>query len=1077
MAQILDLGKIRFNWAGTYNPATQYEYNDLVNYGPNLYAFTSATSATGVVPTNTGTWTVVVEGFSWRGLYVNGTLYYKNDIVTDNVSAYICTAQHTAADADIADNDDFTILALGQTDLPSQISAVNKVLSSDGLDPFWASTVYLTKGYWGAGQGQTALTLESAKGYTNAVSIYATTADDYAQIAFTNTSNHPDASTDFIAYTDTGDDSSGFIDLGITSSQFADPDFTITGPNDGYLFHSAPRGTVRNVLLKQLLAGVYTLTLDASHGWSAGDTVRIEGVSEVIDGQRVLTAADGNTVSFADTEGAVPYTATSVDPVGGIYRPVGNGDLVIATDASGLRNGIIFAAGGFYSNRTQMAILPDEMVHIEIQTESTSAATGALVVAGGAGITGALSVDGLVRVAGFSYIGTTAESFATAADLTNAQTVIKVEGGPYAQVAIHNPTASSSTDLIIYADNGVDAAGWIDMGITGSTFSQAEFGITGPNDGYIFFEAPEGTTGAGNLVLATGDKGSDNKIIFAAGGFADGTTQMEITPGTNVHIEISTESTDATTGAFTVVGGVGIQGAVSIAGLARIDGFTYIGEGAEAFAGAAELTNAQTVLRLEGGPYAQVAIFNPTPTASGDVIIYADNGNDGSGWIDVGITGSAFEQSEFGITGPNDGYVFYEAPEGTAGAGNLVIATGDKGTENKIIIAAGGFATGTEQVVITPDVNVHIEIPTPSTNATTGALTVVGGVGIVGDVNIQGSITFGGSGTQVGTQNLAVSDPMIFVGNGSITDDDDLAFVGEYKRYVADGTSKTVTNKALTENVATLTVDAAHGYEVGTEVVVAGVDATFNGTFIVTAVTANTLSYGVTAADVTSTAASGTVTAATIAKSTWTAFSKDNADGVWKLTSNITTKPTNQINYSQEGLVFDSVLFGNVTTSTLNVSTTSTFTGAVDLVGGVADDFTVTGEVTADMFNGDVTADTVTITGTPTANSDAATVEFVRDAIGGNWSIKTADYTIAGGESVFANTTAGPFNLTLPANPVANFDRIRIADIAGTWGQTPVNLLRNGTLIMGLAEDFALNVRNASVELIYSGPTYGWRFV
>jgi hypothetical protein len=221
----------------------------------------------------------------------------------------------------------------------------------------------------------------------------------------------------------------------------------------------------------------------------------------------------------------------------------------------------------------------------------------------------------------------------------------------------------------------------------------------------------------------------------------------------------------------------------------------------------------------------------------------------------------------------------------------------------------------------------------------------------------------------------------------------------------------------------------------------------------------------------------GTVTAAQVARSTWTAFSKDNADGVWKLTSNITTKPTNQIDYAQEGIVFDGVRFGSVTTSTLAVSSTSVFTGAVDLVGGVADDFTVTGEVTADMFNGDVTADTVTITGTPTANSDATTVEWVRDAIGGNWAIKDADYAVSGGESVFANTTSGPFNITLPASPVANLDRVRIADIAGTWGQTPVNLLRNGTLIMGLAEDFALNVRNASVELIYSGPTYGWRFV
>lgn len=1058
MAQILDLGKIRFNWAGVYSPTVQYEYNDLVNYGPNLYAFTSTTAATGVTPTNTGSWTVVVEGFNWRGLYQNNTLYYKNDVVSDNVSAFICTAQHTSADADVNDNENFSILALGQTDLPSQVTAVNKVLSSNGLEPFWAATTYLTKSYLGSGQGQTAATVESSKGLTNAVFVAASTVNDFAQIAFKNTSNGADASTDFIAYTDLGDNDSGFIDMGITSSTFTDPDFTITGPNDGYIFHSAPRGTQRNVLLKQLLAGVYTLTLDAAHGWNSGDVVRIEGVDNDIDGQHTLVSATGNTLSFTAAPGAIPYTVVEVNPIGKIYRPIGDGNLVLATDASGLTNAIVFAAGGFFSNRTQMAIFPDEMVHIEIQTESTSASTGALVVAGGAGITGSLSVNGLVRVSGLTYIGAGAEAFAETADLTNAQTVIKVDGGPYAQLAVYNDTPSASTDIIVYADNGTDLAGWIDLGVTGSAFQQTQFGITGPNEGYIFFEAPENTTGTGNLVVATGDRGSENSIVFAAGGFASGRTQMKIIPDDMVHIDIDTASTDATSGALVVAGGVGISGAASIAGLVRIDGFTYVGDGAEAFAADAELTNAQTVIRVEGDPYGQIAVFNPTPTSSTDVLLYADNGTDTSGWIDVGITGSQFSQSEFGITGPNDGYVFFEAPEGTTGAGNLVIATGDKGTENKIIIAAGGFATGTEQVTITPDVNVHIEIPTPSTSPTTGALTVVGGVGIVGDVNIQGSITFGGTGTQVGTQNLAVSDPMIFVGNGSLTDDDDLAFVGEYKRYVADGAAKTITNKALTDNVATLTSNA-HGYEPGTEVVIAGVDATFNGTYLITAVTTNTFSYAKTAADVSSTASSGTATAAFIAKSTWTAWSKDNADGVWKLTSNITTKPTNQINYGQAGLVYDNIKVGSIE-STNDLS--------------VADDASVGGDLTV---TGNASATKLTLTGTPSANTDATTVEWVRTAIGGGWVEKTSNYAVAGGEAVWANTTGGQFTITLPANPVTNFDRIRIADIASTWADTPPILARNGRLIMGLAEDFALNVKNASVELIYSGPTYGWRFV
>ena len=71
----------------------------------------------------------------------------------------------------------------------------------------------------------------------------------------------------------------------------------------------------------------------------------------------------------------------------------------------------------------------------------------------------------------------------------------------------------------------------------------------------------------------------------------------------------------------------------------------------------------------------------------------------------------------------------------------------------------------------------------------------------------------------------------------------------------------TVTNKALTSNVATLTTSAAHGLAIGFEVVVTGVDATFNGTYTITSVpSTTTFTYAKTASNVASQAATGTVT-------------------------------------------------------------------------------------------------------------------------------------------------------------------------------------------------------------------------
>jgi hypothetical protein len=209
----------------------------------------------------------------------------------------------------------------------------------------------------------------------------------------------------------------------------------------------------------------------------------------------------------------------------------------------------------------------------------------------------------------------------------------------------------------------------------------------------------------------------------------------------------------------------------------------YLGSTAESFASTAALTNPTMVVEVSNNDYSQIAFRNSNngANASTDFIAYSNNGNDASGWIDMGVTSSNFSDPAFTITGPGDGYIFVSGSEnGSSDRGNLVLATSDTGTQNKIIFAAGGLSSNDTQMVIIPDVAVHIEIPTPSTSPSTGALTVVGGVGIQGDVNIQGDITFGGTGTTLTTNTLAVSDPQVRVGDGNVTDAVDLGVVGEY---------------------------------------------------------------------------------------------------------------------------------------------------------------------------------------------------------------------------------------------------------------------------------------------------------
>jgi hypothetical protein len=89
------------------------------------------------------------------------------------------------------------------------------------------------------------------------------------------------------------------------------------------------------------------------------------------------------------------------------------------------------------------------------------------------------------------------------------------------------------------------------------------------------------------------------------------------------------------------------------------------------------------------------------------------------------------------------------------------------------------------------------------------------------------------------------------------------AFAGDLNRLIFCTTANnagTITNKALTSNVATLTTSAVHGLTVGDEVWVEGVDSTFNGKYtIATVPTTTTFTYAKTASNVASTAVSSSL--------------------------------------------------------------------------------------------------------------------------------------------------------------------------------------------------------------------------
>ena len=354
-----------------------------------------------------------------------------------------------------------------------------------------------------------------------------------------------------------------------------------------------------------------------------------------------------------------------------------------------------------------------------------------------------------------------------------------------------------------------------------------------------------------------------------------------------------------------------------------VNSILYVGPNADTFNSAAGLTNPVIVAQISNNDYAQIAFKNTSSgiNASTDFIAYSNNGTDSDGYIDMGITSQNFSDPDFTITGAGDGYIFMVGAAGGSDKGNLVLATSNTGSQNKIIFAAGGLASDDTQMVITPNQNVHIEIATPSTSPSTGALTVVGGVGIQGDINIAGNVTFGGAGTTLETSTLAVADPLIFVGNDNTTDAVDLGLIAEYGTALASTLTNTVTNKALTSNVATLTTGTAHSLAVGDIVVVGTVDATFNGTHVVASVpTSTTFTFAKTNANVTSAAVSpaGTTSAAT--KRRFAGVVRDASDGVIKAFKDATAKPSGSVNFSESGLAFADMRVAGLTASSATIT-------------------------------------------------------------------------------------------------------------------------------------------------------------
>lgn len=300
--------------------------------------------------------------------------------------------------------------------------------------------------------------------------------------------------------------------------------------------------------------------------------------------------------------------------------------------------------------------------------------------------------------------------------LNNPILIATSDANSFVQINMQNKSTgiSASADYVATADDGDDTTNYIALGINNSGYSNAGWTISGPRDGYLY-------VAGNNLTLGTDTEGKEVRI-HVGGTLAEDVVAIFREPGT--------ASTSDITGSFNVDGGVGITGDTHI-------GTTlYIGPNP------ANLANSLLLGTANLDDYAQISIQNQNngPNASADFVITADDGDDETNYLDLGLNNSGYTAAGWTVSGPRDGYLY-------VANNSLTLGTDSTGTTVKVHV--GG--TLEENIVATFN-----EANTQATTTNTGALVVTGGVGISQDLVVGGTIYGDLTGTATDATNISV---------------------------------------------------------------------------------------------------------------------------------------------------------------------------------------------------------------------------------------------------------------------------------------------------------------------------------
>lgn len=433
----------------------------------------------------------------------------------------------------------------------------------------------------------------------------------------------------------------------------------------------------------------------------------LETASSPGTGTVTLLGATTGYQSFANGVGNSNTTYYTIATVGGAEWEVGIGTYYSANNSI-VRNTVISSSNGgnlanFSSGSQSVFVTYPAEEAVYLNNGNVSALGNILSATWNANTIGVpYGGTGLVTLnAGYIPFGNGTSAIASNANLQFVSNVLQVGPGyqlggttnplsagvgssnGYTQSYVFNNNAggSASADFVAYSDNSSDAHGWADVGFTSSTYNDAGYSVTGPNEAYVLGSAPSASGASGNLVYATDSTGTTNAHQWYVGGFgqAKSAWKMQLTSaGLQLSSALPTGSGGTGLTAFTAGGAVYATSSSALTtgtlpvtaggtGLATLTaGRIPFGNGSNALASSANLSFLNNTVSS--------VYFNATADISANVAYGAFN-NGTLGYSDTGIFGSfVTSQNSYGQ------FILQNTNSGTSASADFIVSN-DLGTK------------------------------------------------------------------------------------------------------------------------------------------------------------------------------------------------------------------------------------------------------------------------------------------------------------------------------------------------------------------------------------------------------------